>query len=75
VQGVGFRHFVRKNAALIGVNGWARNLDDGRVHVYATGTSDQLNKMAGHLHQGPPYADVRSIEEREAAVQQLNSFD
>ena len=74
VQGVGYRWFVEKAAVSIGVRGWVRNEDDGRVHVYAVGTPDQLNELAGHLHKGPRMAEVRGVEEREAAMQQLNSF-
>jgi acylphosphatase len=74
VQGVGFRWFVEKNATSIGLRGWVRNEDDGRVQVYATGTPDQLNQLAALLHQGPRMAEVRGVEEREAAVQQLGSF-
>jgi acylphosphatase len=74
VQGVGFRWFVEKTAVSIGVRGWVRNEDDGRVHVYAVGTPDQLNELAGHLYKGPRVAEVRGVEEQEAAMQQLNSF-
>jgi acylphosphatase len=74
VQGVGFRWFVQKHATELGVTGWVRNEDDGRVQVYAVGTPDQLNQLAGFLHRGPRLADVRSVEEREAAMQQLSSF-
>ena len=74
VQGVGFRWFVSRRAAEIGVAGWVRNEDDGRVQVYAVGAPDQLNQLAGALHQGPPHAHVRGVEEREAGVQQLSSF-
>lgn len=74
MQGVGFRWFVEKSASSIGVRGWVRNEDDGRVHVYAVGTAEQLNELAGLLHQGPRMADVRGVEEQEAAMQQLSSF-
>jgi acylphosphatase len=74
VQGVGFRWFVEKNATRMGLRGWVRNEDDGRVQVYAIGTADQLNQLAGLLHQGPRMADVRGVEEQEAPMQQLNSF-
>ncbi len=74
MQGVGFRWFVEKTAVSIGVRGWVRNEDDGRVHVYAVGTPDQLNELAGHLYKGPRMAEVRGVEEQEAAMQQLNSF-
>lgn len=74
MQGVGFRWFVEKNATSIGVRGWVRNEDDGRVHVYAVGTADQLNQLAAYLYKGPRMAEVRGVEEQEAAMQQLNSF-
>jgi acylphosphatase len=74
VQGVGFRWFVAKNADDIGVRGWVRNEDDGRVQVYAVGTPDQLRDLAALLYRGPRMAEVRGVEEQEAAVQQLNSF-
>ena len=74
VQGVGFRWFVEKNANSIGVRGWVRNEDDGRVQVYAVGSGDQLNQLAALLCKGPRLAEVRGVEEREAAMQQLSSF-
>src|SRR3954463_6085678 len=33
VQGVGFRFFVQHKATALGLPGWTRNLDDGRVEV------------------------------------------
>jgi acylphosphatase len=65
---------VSRRADEIGVTGWVRNEDDGRVQVYAVGTRDQLNRLAAALHQGPPHAHVRGVEEIEAGVQQLGSF-
>ncbi len=74
VQGVGFRYFVQKEATALGVRGWARNLDDGRVEVYAVGASKQLSDLAAGLHAGPRMAQVRSVEEREDAVEDLSGF-
>jgi acylphosphatase len=74
VQGVGFRWFVEKAANELGVRGWVRNEDDGRVQVYATGTLEQLNRLAALLYRGPRAAEVRGVEEQEAPVQQLSSF-
>jgi acylphosphatase len=74
VQGVGFRWFVQDSASRLGLRGWVRNEDDGRVQVYAVGAPELLNQLAGLLHRGPRMADVRGVEEQEAAVQQLNSF-
>ncbi len=74
VQGVGFRFFVQNKAMTLGVTGWARNLDDGRVEVYAVGAPDRLSDLAAALHKGPRMADVRSIEEHDEAPEHLTSF-
>ena len=74
VQGVGFRYFVQYQANALGLTGWARNLDDGRVEVYAVGTPDRLSQLAAALHTGPRMADVRSVQETEAVVKSLSGF-
>lgn len=74
VQGVGFRFFVQKKAAALHVGGWARNLEDGRVEVYAVGSPEQLDNLSAALHIGPRSAEVRSVEEREADLEDVTSF-
>jgi acylphosphatase len=74
VQGVGFRWFVEKRASEIGVKGWTRNLDDGRVEVYAIGKKEQLSELCASLHKGPSMAQVRGVEEVEAAVEKVSGF-
>ncbi len=74
VQGVGYRYFAQKAAAELGLRGYARNLDDGRVEVYAAGPEDKLSEFAGMLHRGPRWADVRGVDEQEAAVERHGAF-
>jgi acylphosphatase len=74
VQGVGYRWWAQKSASLTGVDGYARNLDDGSVEVYAVGTREQLDSLAGYLRKGPRLADVRGFEEREAALEKMRGF-
>ncbi|MEO8596183.1 MAG: acylphosphatase [Candidatus Solibacter sp.] len=74
VQGVGYRNFAQRAAVEFGLTGYAKNLDDGRVEVYAVGPVDRLSKMAGALHLGPRWGEVRGVEEQEAAVQEYGSF-
>ena len=74
VQGVGFRYFVQQRATELGLHGWARNLDDGRVEVYAVGTKEQLSDLAAALHLGPRMADVRNVEEKEDVVERITGF-
>ncbi len=56
------------------MRGWARNLDDGGVEVYAIGTPEQLSEFAGLVRKGPRLADVRSVEELEAALENWSDF-
>jgi acylphosphatase len=74
VQGVGYRWFVQKSASDLKVSGYARNLDDGGVEVYAIGTAEQLNELSGLLWKGPRMSDVRRVEEREAAMERVAGF-
>jgi acylphosphatase len=74
VQGVGFRYFVRNEARALNLSGYAKNLADGRVEVLAMGARESLEDLASALHKGPPQADVRSVEEHEAAPEQWGDF-
>jgi acylphosphatase len=74
VQGVGFRYFVEAKASVLGLSGWVRNLEDGRVEVYAVGPEPALNDLAGALHTGPRMAHVRGVDQQDAQVEPLSGF-
>jgi acylphosphatase len=74
VQGVGFRYFVEHGAEALGISGWVRNDDDGCVQVYAVGTAAQLSELAGLLWKGPRWAEVRGVDESEAALEKHHGF-
>jgi acylphosphatase len=74
VQGVGYRYFVERIAGELGLAGYARNLDDGSVEVYAVGSPNGIAELSGHLRKGPRWADVRGVEEQEAAVAEYFGF-
>ena len=75
VQGVGFRYFVQRAAQELGLAGYVRNLDDGRVEVYAIGPEARLSELAGVLHRGPRWAEVHGVEEQEAEIRSRTSFE
>jgi acylphosphatase len=62
VQGVGFRHFVHRAAAVEGLHGWVRNLPDGRVEIHAEGERDALERFERIVRQGPPAARVDDFD-------------
>jgi acylphosphatase len=63
VQGVGFREFVRHEAATRGICGYVRNSDDGqRVEVVAEGDPGALEELMRVLHSGPRFAVVQEVD-------------
>ena len=61
VQGVGFRFFAERQAAVEGLHGWVRNLGDGRVEVRAEGDRESLDRFEAALRRGPSGARVQSV--------------
>lgn len=66
VQGVGFRHFTRKNADKIGITGWVKNLPDGRVEALFQGPEQKVNKLIDRCKEGPISAYVKEIDVNKA---------
>ena len=67
VQGVGFRWFVQREAAEIGLRGWVRNTDDGHVEVLAAGEPDQLGDLQLALAKGSRGSRVDTVIEHTLA--------
>ena len=67
VQGVGFRWFVQREAAEIGLRGWVRNTPDGHVEVLAAGEPDQLKDLLLALGKGSRGSRVDEVIEHELA--------
>jgi acylphosphatase len=49
VQGVGFRYTTERIAQELGIAGYVRNLDDGRVEVLAEAEEDKLKSLLAQL--------------------------
>lgn len=75
VQGVFFRRYTHERAIQLGVTGWVKNLDDGRVEVLICGESERVEALRDWLWEGPPAAEVSGVEVREAPVQDYSEFE
>jgi acylphosphatase len=62
VQGVGYRASTWDTAILLKLDGWVRNLRDGRVEAVFEGPEDKVEEMIRWCHQGPPAAVVQTVE-------------
>ncbi len=63
VQGVGFRHFTMRTAGNLGLQGWVRNLRDGRVEIVAEGKRSRLEELLQDVKRGPVSARVEGVQE------------
>jgi acylphosphatase len=78
VQGVGFRWFVQREAAELGLRGWVRNTDDGHVEIIAAGEPDVLAELKAELRKGSRGSRVDAVLEHELAESegaQLGPFE
>ncbi len=76
VQGVGFRAFTKRIAQSYGLDGWVRNLPDGRVEAVVEGDQEVIAHFVKDLWKGPPLSRVDKIEMiREEPDEPLRGFD
>lgn len=61
VQGVYYRATTRDTAREKGVDGWVRNLDDGRVEAVFEGDRGAIEAMIEWCHTGSPRARVDDV--------------
>jgi acylphosphatase len=53
VQGVGFRWWTRARALELGLVGFARNMDDGRVEICAQGSPEAIERLRKLIEEEP----------------------
>jgi acylphosphatase len=64
VQGVFFRDSTQRKAASLGLEGWVRNLRDGRVEALFVGDDEACRQALDFVAVGPPSAVVTGVEHK-----------
>ncbi len=62
VQGVYFRATTRDTAREANVDGWVRNLDDGRVEAVFEGPEESVEALVEFCHEGSAAARVDDVD-------------
>ena len=62
VQGVFFRANTARVATGLGLDGWVRNLVDGRVEALVQGKQEVVQELIAWCHNGPRLARVDHLE-------------
>jgi len=74
VQGVWFRKFTKLKADELGLNGWVRNLPDGRVQIAVEGGDMALSNFLLWCQEGSPLAEVNKVEHFSSSPQGYDQF-
>lgn len=74
VQGVGFRWFVHREAAELGLRGWVRNTDEGAVELVAAGDAAAMRELRESLGRGSRGSRVDAVVEHELLAEEAKDF-
>jgi len=74
VQGVFVRQFIKDQANELGIKGYVRNLEDGRVEVVIEGADKEVDKMIAVCRKGSPHSMVRELEIEDLKNQGFKEF-
>lgn len=77
VQGVGFRWFVHREAADLGLRGWVRNTDDGCVEAVVAGEPESVEELSRAIRKGSRGSRVDAVQQHaldEAEADTLGPF-
>jgi len=62
VQGVFFRARTKEKAEQLRLNGWVKNLHDGRVEALFEGDTDAITHMIDWCKKGPLLSSVTRVD-------------
>ncbi len=74
VQGVGFRWFVHREAAALGLRGWVKNTDEGHVEIVAAGDAEQLAELMTALRKGSRGSRVDAVLDHDLEAQEAEKL-
>ncbi len=75
VQGVFFRAETQRKAATLGLDGWVRNVKDGRVELLICGKLAAVEEMRIWLLTGPKLARVADLDLSEVSISIKSGFE
>jgi acylphosphatase len=75
VQGVYYRATTRDTAQETGVDGWVRNLDDGRVEAVFEGPERAVEEMVAWCETGSRAASVDAVDATYEEPEGLDGFE
>ncbi|WP_136799194.1 MULTISPECIES: acylphosphatase [Desulfosediminicola] len=76
VQGVFYRDYSKRQADLLNIRGWIRNMPDGSVEAVISGNDSDVDQMIEWFQMGSPLSHVTSVHAEEVFyTEDLNNFE
>lgn len=69
-----FEQFIKDNAEKIGVRGYLRKLEDGRIEIFVEGDGEKVEEMVAICKRGTQHTQIRNVEEKESPFQDFKEF-
>lgn len=74
VQGVFLRAFIKEQAENLGLKGYVKNLDDGRVEVVIEGGEEEVEKMIKICRKGSSHSEIENVEVKKIKNEKFRDF-
>ena len=74
VQMVLFRYSALEKAKELGVKGFVKNEDEGKVYIEVEGEEDALDKFVEWCNKGPRLAKVEKVEKTKGEMKNFLEF-
>ena len=74
LQPVFFNQYIKENAVKLGIRGYLRSLQDGRLEVFLEGNINAVNEMTALCKKGTGHTMIRGVEEKEERFQDFRDF-
>lgn len=69
-----FEQFITSNASKLGIKGYLRRLEDGRLEVFLEGDNEKVDEMVMLCSRGSQHSQIRSVEEKTERFQDFKDF-
>ncbi len=62
VQGIFFKNYIKEEAIKLGLKGYVRSLENGKVEVVVEGKDEEVDTMRLVCKKGSMHSEVKKIE-------------
>ena len=73
VQGVAYRYYTELKATELNLDGSVQNIEDGSVHIIATGDDGSIDSLIEWCSRGSPASKVTEVAVKEVPLIEINS--